>query len=133
MVEADPAWIQKVLCNLLENAAKYSPGKDPIVVAAAITGEHAGGMVAISVADHGIGIHRDEQPLIFDKFYRARSRPQHVPGTGMGLSICRAIVEAHHGTMEVASEPGQGSVFTFYLPVSANQASARRNKVHQFA
>ncbi len=114
-VDADPVWMQKVLGNLLDNAAKYSaPGK-PIFVSA----EARPGAVAISVADRGAGIDPMEQSLIFDKFYRASSQRQIVSGTGMGLAISRAIIEAHGGTMSVTSQPGQGSVFTFTLRTSA--------------
>ena len=122
MVEADPAWIQKVLINLLENAAKYSEPGTPIAVVA----NAAQDSIAISIADRGTGIPAQEHALVFDKFYRGRGRPQHVPGTGMGLAICRAIVEAHGGSMELRSQPGEGSVFTFYLPVAAEQSRARR-------
>jgi two-component system sensor histidine kinase KdpD len=110
-VEADPAWMQKVLGNLLDNAAKYSAPGAPIFISA----EPRPGFVAISVADRGTGIDPMEQSLIFDKFYRARSQRQMVSGTGMGLAICRAIIEAHGGTLSVTSQPGQGSVFTFTL------------------
>ena len=113
-VEADPVWIRKVLCNLLDNAAKYSGAGQPIAVSAERTGE----MVAISVADRGIGIDAAEQPMIFEKFYRAQSQIQRVPGTGMGLAICRAILEAHGGSITVTSQVGHGSVFTFALPAS---------------
>lgn len=132
LVQADPAWIQKVIGNLLENAVKYSSearSDAPVTVVAAASqrlSASAVAMVSISVADRGIGIHPSEQSLIFDKFYRARTRPRQVPGTGMGLAICRAIVEAHGGTIEVVSEPDKGSVFTFYLPVAADQARRRR-------
>lgn len=113
-VLADPVWIERVLCNLLENAAKYSAPDRPIVVDA----EPQGDIVAISVADRGVGIEPIEQDLIFDKFYRGQSQRYRVSGTGMGLAICRAIVEAHHGTIRVVSQPGRGSVFTFTLPVA---------------
>lgn len=113
-VEADSAWIQKVLSNLLENATKYSPSGQPIFISA----EKRGEQVAVSVADRGIGIDPLDQALIFDKFYRARSNRQNVSGTGMGLAISRAILEAHHGTIEVTSQPGLGSVFTFALPLA---------------
>jgi len=113
-VEADPVWIQKLLGNLLENAAKYSSSGDPIFVSA----ERRGGSVAVSVADRGLGIDPMEQSLIFDKFYRARNRSQGTSGTGMGLAICRAIVETHGGTISVTSQMGHGSVFTFTLRVS---------------
>ena len=110
----DPTWIGKVLANLLDNAAKYSPPEEPIVV----TAERRGPRIAISVADRGIGIDPMEQTLIFDKFYRVKSQIQRVPGTGMGLAICRAILEAHGGTLTLTSQPGKGSVFTFDLPVA---------------
>ena len=113
-VEADPAWIGKLLENLIENAAKYSAAGEPIFVSA----EQRGGMVAISVADRGFGIDAMEQSLIFDKFYRARNRSRGTSGTGMGLAICRAIAETHGGTIGVTSQPGNGSVFTFTLRVS---------------
>ena len=111
-VLADSIWIEHVLGNLLENAAKYSPVGQPIIVSA----EPHADTVAISVADRGAGIEPTEQGLIFDKFYRGQSQRYRVSGTGMGLAICRAIVEAHHGTISVVSQSGQGSVFTFTLP-----------------
>jgi len=111
-VDADPVWIQKLLGNLLENAAKYSPAGAPIFVSA----DDRGTLIACSVADRGAGIDPMEQSLIFDKFYRARNRALHTPGTGMGLAICRAIAEAHGGAISVTSQPGNGSVFTFTLP-----------------
>jgi len=114
MVSADPVWIQKLLANLLENAAKYSPAGSPIFVVAELRGE----FVACSVADRGDGIEPMEQSLIFDKFYRSRNRAANTYGTGMGLAICRAIAEAHHGTISVTSQLGHGSVFTFTLPVA---------------
>jgi two-component system sensor histidine kinase KdpD len=120
-VAADPVWMRKVLLNLLENAAKYS-ARDPIEVRA----EQAGDSVWISVADRGIGIDPREQSLIFDKFYRGRSQVQRVPGTGMGLAICRAILQAHGGTISVRSQPGRGSVFTFSLSVSDEKSSSDR-------
>ncbi len=109
LVEADPEWLTKLIVNLLENAAKYSRAGEPIFM----TAERRADMVACSVADRGLGIDPLEQGLIFDKFYRSRERAGHVPGTGMGLAICRAIAEAHGGTIEVTSQVGQGSVFTF--------------------
>jgi len=110
-VEADSTWIEKVLGNLLENAAKYSGPTQPIFISA----ESQNGQVAISVADRGVGIDAMEQSLIFDKFYRARAQRQMASGTGMGLAISRAIVEAHGGTLSVTSQVGQGSVFILTL------------------
>jgi two-component system sensor histidine kinase KdpD len=111
-VRADNAWIQKVLGNLLGNAAKYSPKDQPVFVSADLQGD----MVAISVADRGDGIDPLEQGMVFDKFYRGQGQRNRVSGTGMGLAICRAIVQAHGGTINVTSQLGHGSVFTFTLP-----------------
>ncbi len=113
-VEADPVWVQKLLGNLLENAAKYSATGEPIVVSV----ERRADLLAISVADRGLGIDAMEQSLIFDKFYRASNRSQGTSGTGMGLAICRAIAETHGGILSVTSQTGRGSVFTFTLRVS---------------
>jgi two-component system sensor histidine kinase KdpD len=112
-VLADVTWLQKVICNLLENAAKYSPSASPITLRAAIAGES----IAVSVIDQGVGIAASEQVLIFEKFYRGRAQAHRQPGTGMGLAISRAIIEAHHGTIGVSSTPGEGSTFTIGLPI----------------
>ena len=72
----------------------------------------------ISVADHGSGIDQVEQSLIFEKFYRGREQRYMSQGTGMGLAICKVIVEAHGGTISVVSQVGSGSVFSVHLPRS---------------
>jgi two-component system, OmpR family, sensor histidine kinase KdpD len=121
-VLADSAWIHKVLSNLLENAVKYSPQGQPIFVTAdRPLGESH--LLAISVADRGAGIDPMEQEMIFDKFYRGQSfrnetQRAPIPGTGMGLAISRAIVNAHGGSISVTSQLGHGSVFSFTLPVA---------------
>lgn len=121
-IHADGALLEKVICNLLENAAKYSNAGTPIIVRA----ERNADMVAISVADRGIGIDSTEQALIFERFYRGRFQEHSAQGTGMGLAISRAIVEAHGGTISVVSQPAQGSVFTINLP-AANLTNFRAN------
>src|SRR5271169_5858148 len=72
--------------------------------------------IVVSVADEGKGIPVDEQPKIFDKFYRGRAWREKVLGTGLGLSIAKGIVEAHGGKIWVTSAPGRGSVFSFAVP-----------------
>jgi two-component system sensor histidine kinase KdpD len=112
-VKADAEFITKVLANLIENATKYSPAGSPIFISADRKRE----MISVSVADRGIGIDPAEQGLIFERFYRANVPSQQTWGTGMGLAISRAIIEAHHGTLSVTSQLGEGSVFSFTLPV----------------
>jgi two-component system sensor histidine kinase KdpD len=113
-VRIDVERISEVIAQLLENAAKYSPPDSPIH----ITGEVRNRMVMTSVADRGPGIDDFEQSLIFEKFYRGRNQRLQVQGTGMGLAIAKAIVEAHGGEIGVTSQLGHGSVFYFTLPVA---------------
>jgi two-component system sensor histidine kinase KdpD len=109
-IRMDKERITEVIRHLLENAAKYSPAGTPIHV----TAEPAGRNVRVSVADHGPGIDDFEQSLIFEKFYRGRGQ-RGIQGTGMGLPIAKAIIEAHGGTIGVTSQLGRGSVFHFSL------------------
>jgi two-component system, OmpR family, sensor histidine kinase KdpD len=113
-VRIDVDRISEVIAQLLDNAAKYSPLDTPIH----ITGELKDRMVMISIADRGPGIDDFEQSLIFEKFYRGRDQRMQVQGTGMGLAIAKAIVEAHNGGIGVTSQPGRGSVFFFTVPVA---------------
>ena len=117
-VLADATWIHKVLMNLLENAVKYSPSTQPIFVSADRQPGTQSNMLAISVADRGAGIDPIEQEMIFDKFYRGQGQRERISGTGMGLAISRAIVNAHGGAIAVTSQQGHGSVFTFTLPIA---------------
>ncbi len=114
-VRADASRIRQVLVQLLENAAKYSAPEAPIRV----TAELKDGNLEVSVADQGAGIDDMEQGMIFDKFYRGKNQRYRVQGTGMGLAIARAIVEAHGGRIGVTSQLGCGSVFRFILPSHA--------------
>jgi two-component system sensor histidine kinase KdpD len=112
-VRLDADRIKQVLVQLLENASKYSAPESPI----RITAELKGANLEMSVADQGAGIDDMEQVLIFDKFYRGKNQRYRVQGTGMGLAIARAIVEAHGGKIGVTSQLECGSVFHFLLPV----------------
>jgi two-component system sensor histidine kinase KdpD len=112
--EIDLERIAKVLEHLLENAGKYSPEGSPIFISAEVTKNR----LCTSVADRGSGVDDFEKMMIFDKFYRGQGQRYRVQGTGMGLAIAKAIVEAHGGTIEVTTQPGQGSVFTFCLPLN---------------
>jgi two-component system sensor histidine kinase KdpD len=112
-VAMDITWITKVLQHLLENAAKYSASGAAIFVSS----EVKNGRLVTSVADRGAGIDDLERSMVFDKFYRGQGQRHRVQGTGMGLAIVKAIVEAHGGRVEVTSQLGHGSVFSFGLPL----------------
>jgi PAS domain S-box-containing protein len=112
-VMADPQLLEEVLTNLIENAIKYSPQGGKI----SISGEHAGDLIKVSVADQGIGIPDSELEHLFKRFHRiSREGSNKIEGVGLGLYICKSIIEAHGGKMEVSSQPGKGSRFSFTLP-----------------
>lgn len=113
-VRGDRLRLAQVFRNIISNAIKYSPDGGPVTVQA----EDGDGHVQISVADRGIGIARDQQGRLFEKFYRAKSSSNAARGTGLGLAICRVIVEGHGGRIWVNSEPGKGSTFAVCLPTA---------------
>ncbi len=113
-VRADVIALQHCLLNLLDNAVKYSRDRKEI----RITARARDGMVSVAVSDRGIGIAAEDLPRIFEKFVRVETGLVHtVKGAGLGLSLVDQIVRAHHGRVEVASTPGEGSIFTMLLPV----------------
>jgi two-component system, OmpR family, sensor histidine kinase KdpD len=105
--------IAEVLQQLLDNAAKYSPPGTPIHIAAELRTSD----LVVSVSDRGPGVDEIEQTMIFEKFYRGRNQRVSIQGTGMGLSIVKAIIELHGGMVGVTSQVGRGSVFYFTLPI----------------
>lgn len=114
VVCADRERIGQVLTNLISNAVKYSPQADRVLVAITV-GTHE---IQCSVTDFGIGISRDEQPYVFDRFFRLTRKSQDTfPGMGIGLYISSQIIKRHGGRMWVDSEFGKGSVFGFSLPI----------------
>jgi len=114
-VFADKDRIGQVMINFLTNAIKYSPDNNKIDVSIHKT---ASGHVAFIVKDYGIGIDKEEQEKIFERFYRAKGKEEQTyPGFGIGLFIAKEFVEKHGGKVWVESEKGKGSVFTFTLPI----------------
>ncbi len=113
-VRGDADRLRQVLTNLIDNAVKYSPAGEEVRVDAYANGHS----VLVQVADHGPGIEREDQGLIFEKFGRV-SDGTAKPGTGLGLFIARSIVEAHGGTLEVRSGAGRGATFTVSVPVAS--------------
>jgi len=117
----DPDAISQAVSNLLDNAVKYSQDADRIDVSL----DQQNGWVQIAVKDHGIGISKEEQKKIFDRFHRVGTGLVHdVKGSGLGLSIVNHIVQAHRGRVMVESEVGKGSTFTIRLPLEAEESNA---------
>ena len=110
-IPADPLRVERILRNLLENAAKYSPPGSQVKVFARAEPEH----LVIGVSDRGRGLSSDEQAKLFNLFQRLGVANE-VSGVGLGLLVCRRLVEAHGGKIWVESEPGKGSTFFFTLP-----------------
>lgn len=125
----DTIRLRQLFLNLLDNAVKYTPEHGTVILSS--TKEN--GFVKVRVKDTGIGIPKEEQVRIFDRFYRVdKGRSREMGGSGLGLSIVKWITELHHGHVEVESSPGQGSTFTVSLPlrmpVVRDQKSEPREK-----
>jgi two-component system phosphate regulon sensor histidine kinase PhoR len=111
VLQADPTLFQRTLCNLMENAIKYSPPHSRVV----LTVRDLGSEVQFAVTDQGPGIAPEDQPHLFELLYRGKSAGKET-GLGLGLAIVKRIIEAHNGRLWVESELGQGSTFLFTLP-----------------
>jgi signal transduction histidine kinase len=126
-VDGDRARLKQVAVNLLDNAIKYTPERGLVDLRVKANGNAA----LFEIADTGIGIPAAAVPHVFDRFFRvdsARSRDQ--GGAGLGLAIVKSICTAHHGRVEVSSQPGKGTTFRVELPLSGNQAAARELQMH---
>jgi signal transduction histidine kinase len=121
-VLADPHKLEEILINLIDNAVKYSGESAPVEVSIGTEGPE----VRVSVRDHGDGIAPEEIPNLFQKFARiTTTSTAEIPGTGLGLFIVKGFVVAHGGRVWVDSTLGEGSTFTFTLPVAAAQRAAQ--------
>ncbi|HEY1295672.1 MAG TPA: ATP-binding protein [Chloroflexota bacterium] len=126
MAVADPLRVEQVLSNLVENAIKYSPEGGPIAVSLVATEL---GDVHVGVSDSGIGIPPEEIGQVFERFYRAENSNRSARGAGLGLFLCRRLVEAHGGRIWVTSQPGVGSTFHLILPgLAAHEATPARQR-----
>ena len=117
LLEFDAVLIERVFCNLLENAAKYAPSGSPIVIEA----RKVDSAVVVAVSDAGPGVPKGQSTGIFDMFVRG-ARESAKPGVGLGLAICRAIVEAHGGSIKAENCPEGGARFIFTLPAGTPPA-----------
>jgi two-component system sensor histidine kinase KdpD len=116
-LEFDAVLMERVFCNLLENAAKYTPPGSTIEIGAKVEGNEA----HITVTDNGPGIAAGSEVSIFEKFTRGE-RESTTLGVGLGLAICRAVVHAHRGRIWAENVPGGGARFTFALPLGTPPA-----------
>jgi signal transduction histidine kinase len=120
-VRVDPVRLDQILTNLIENAAKYSPERAPIVVRVAA----AGAGVEVAVHDEGPGIAAEEIPRLFERYYQSQRARARQSGLGLGLYITKGLVEALAGRITVDSTPGQGSTFRVWLPAADADAAPR--------
>ena len=116
-VAADPDAMTLVLSNLIGNAIKYTPGQGQVSVRLSPSGGDPPQEVEVSIEDTGIGIAAEDQEAIFRGFYRTGQSQKTTKGCGLGLMISRQIMKNHDSSLDVESQPGQGSRFHFRLPV----------------
>jgi PAS domain S-box-containing protein len=124
MIEGDELRLEQVLQNLVQNAAKYSPHNDLIVIQVHTEADQ----VIIEVIDHGIGIPHEAQSMLFSQFFRAENaKTQHINGFGVGLYVVNEIVKQHNGTISVQSEENNGSTFRVQLPLMYELTAGNRS------
>ena len=119
LVRIDALLIERVLVNLLENASKYTPPGSTVTLSAEVVADQ----LSVSVSDDGPGLPPGREEAVFQKFTRGE-RESATPGVGLGLTICRAIVESHQGKIVATNRPGGGAKFTFTLPLGTPPAAA---------
>jgi len=117
MIRADERKVKQVVLNLLSNAIKFTAEGGRIDVRAAVNEE----LVEVSVADTGVGIAPEDQDKVFEEFRQVGTADKKVAGTGLGLALSRKFVELHGGRIWVKSQLGEGSTFTFTLPVRRSE------------
>ena len=113
LAQIDGVAIEQILVNLIDNSIEYTPQDAPIEISARASESQ----IVVQVADNGPGLPAGTEKRVFEKFFRARPADTH-RGIGLGLSICRGIIEAHGGTISAGNRPTGGAMFTFTLPFS---------------
>jgi signal transduction histidine kinase len=120
-VQGDQVLVKQLLDNLVGNAIKYAvPGERPWIHLRSSTSDQPG-FIEVTVSDHGIGLPPGEEGRVFEEFHRAPAHAAQVAGTGLGLSLCRRIVNRHGGQIEAANNPEGGAIFTFTLPAATSR------------
>jgi signal transduction histidine kinase len=120
VLRGDEERLEQVVLNFLSNAVKYSPTDKRVLIETRILDS---GSVQLCITDFGVGIPKEDQPKIFEKFYRAAGSAGNFPGLGLGLYICADILQRHGASFGVKSEVGKGSTFHFSLPLNDTIAS----------
>jgi signal transduction histidine kinase len=118
MVSGNPGQLERVVMNLLSNAAKFSPVDTPGQIEVSVSSQD--GSVNVAIRDHGIGIAAQDREQLFNRFFRADGvRDRGIPGTGLGLAVVKGIVDRHGGTVSVTSTPKLGTTMVVKLPAMA--------------
>lgn len=120
---ADQGKLRQALLNVLSNAYKYSPGGGPVRLELVDRGVGPRRMAGVRIVDQGIGMTPEQSGRVFERFYRA-DKSGKLPGTGLGMSIVKEIIELHHGSIELQSAAGKGTAVTLWLPAPATEAAA---------
>jgi two-component system sensor histidine kinase KdpD len=119
-VPVDPILVEQLFMNLLENAIRYTPAHSPLDIQVRREDDH----IVVELSDRGPGVTAGEEERVFEKFFRGSLAQRNDGGVGLGLTICRAIVHAHHGRIGVRARDGGGATFHFTLPLTAARGNA---------
>jgi signal transduction histidine kinase len=122
LIDGNEDLLRNAFLNVIENAFKYSPEGSP----ARVSVEAGGRTVAVKVSDSGAGIAPEDMPRIFEPFFRS-PRTQSIPGSGIGLTLVKAIVDRHAGTLEIRSAPGEGTMVRIVLPLAGSESRIPEN------
>jgi len=126
LINLDAALIERVLCNLIENAGKYTPADSTICIAATVLGDE----LRLNVSDNGPGLPAGREEALFEKFARAKSEST-TPGVGLGLAICRAIMQAHQGRIWAKHVPEGGAAFVLAFPLGHPPVVPEIEEIHE--
>ena len=116
LVNVDKAKITQALSNLLGNALKFSPPDESVTISMRLTADEKPPRISVAIEDHGVGMSAEQMVRFGERFWRADPSGV-IPGTGLGVSLVKEIIQLHGGSLDVSSEFGKGSCITFYLPL----------------